>query len=353
MATKTTGLTLQAKQLAHYINDWINIYVPKMRCGSVHTEKSYRISLSLFVQYLEGEKNITPYTLSIDCFSADMLNGWVVWLLNTRKIKARSCNARMAAIKNLLKYVGGRDVAFAHLYLNAKEHVKKLRESNPKVNGMSHDAVKTIFAMPDTDTDKGLRDLVLMMMCYGFGGRIDEILSIKVRDVHTESKDPYVILHGKGSKIRSIYMQEGLLKWFEQYMSRFHGNTPNPDDYLFYSPCHGLRNKLTQPAISKRMKLYANMAREACGDVPTNMHAHLWRHTSACHWRDNGINIIEIKELMGHASLTSTMIYQDVTEEQKIEAVKTLDDDVTKSMTKKWKLPENRGLAELFGLDVK
>ena len=353
MTTKRTSQTLQAKQLALYIHDWINIYVPRMRCCSAHTERAYRTSLSLYAQYLEEEKGVTPYTLSVECFSQETLNGWIVWLLNCRKIKATSCNGRLAAIKSLLKYMGGRDAAFSHLYQNAKEHVRKLREAKEKVHGMSHAAVKAILSMPDTKTKIGLRDLVLMMMCYGLAGRVDEILSLTVRDVHNDSKNPYAVLHGKGGKIRAIYMQESLVKWLKHYMTVFHGPTPNNDDYLFYSTCHGMRKKLTQPAVSKRMKMYAGKAREVCNDVPANMHAHLWRHTSACHWRDNGINIIEIKELMGHASLTSTMIYQDVTEEQKLEAIKKLETDEMKATEKKWKLTKNQSLAESFGLNVR
>ena len=82
------------------------------------------------------------------------------------------------------------------------------------------------------------------------------------------------------------------------------------------------------------------------------MHAHLWSHTDAWHWRENGINIVEIKELMGHASLTSTMVYQDVTDEQKREAIKSLENNVTQTLKKKWIMPINRSLAGMFGIDV-
>ena len=130
----------------------------------------------------------------------------------------------------------------------------------------------------------------------------------------------------------------------------FHGVQPKPDDYLFYSPCHGIKGKLTQPAISKRLRIYAKIAHDTCDEVPLDLHSHVWRHSMACHWREDNINIVEIKELLGHASLQSTMIYQDVTEEQKRAAIETLEDTVTKAMTKKWKLPENKGIAAMFGV---
>lgn len=345
-----SGITQQAKSLARYTYDWINTHIPSLKTNSDHTERSYRLSLSLYARFLESKKGVTPFNLSGDCFSIERLNEWQMWLKQERRVCNGTINNRMAAIKSLLAYIGGRDPAFSHLHIRASTHIRPLKEPNRKVSGMSRNAVQAIFAVPDTRTRIGMRDLVLMMLSYGVAARIDEILSLKIIDVHLKAKDPFVILHGKGSKIRSIYLQKGLVEWLERYLKRFHKPNPQPDDLVFYSPCHGIGAKLTQPAISKRLKLYATIAHERCEEVPLNLHSHLWRHSMACHWREDNINIVEIKELLGHSSLQSTMVYQDVTEEQKKTAIETLEDTVTKSMKKKWKLPQNMGVAEMFGV---
>lgn len=353
MKTKNSinnDIAQQAQILAHYIHDWINIHVPSLKTNSAHTERSYRLSLSLYTRFLESSKGVTPFNLNSDCFSVERLNEWLIWLKQIRGACNGTCNNRMAAIKSLLEYIGGRDPAFSYLWIRASDHIRPLRESPKKVTGMSRNAVQAIFAAPDTKTHIGLRDLVLMMLSYGVAARIDEILSLKIIDVHLKAKDPFVILHGKGNKVRSIYLQKRLVEWLERYVKLFHESNPKPNDFLFYSPCHGIGAKLTQPAISKRLKLYAEIAHEKCNEVPLNLHSHLWRHSMACHWREDNINIVEIKELMGHSSLQSTMIYQDVTEEQKKAAIQTLEDTVTKSMIKKWKLPENSGIAAMFGI---
>ncbi|WP_175549954.1 tyrosine-type recombinase/integrase [Mariniphaga anaerophila] len=355
MRTKNSiksSIPQQAKDLARYTYDWINIHIPSLKTSSCHTERSYRLSLSLYGRFLESNKGITPFNLNGECFSVEKLNEWRTWLKQERGVCNGTCNNRMAAIKSLLEYIGGRNPAYSYLYIRASEHIHSLREPKRKVNGMSRNAVQAVFAVPDTTTRIGLRDLVLMMLSYGVAARIDEILSLKVLDIHLEAKEPFVILHGKGGRIRSIYLQKRLVEWLERYLKLFHKTNPKQDDFLFYSPCHGTRGKLTQPAISKRLKLYAKKAHERCKEVPLDLHSHLWRHSMACHWREDNINIVEIKELMGHSSLQSTMIYQDVTEEQKKAAIETLEDTVTKSMRKKWKLPENKGLAALFGMKI-
>lgn len=346
-------MTQQATRLANYVYDWINIHIPSLKTNSQNTERSYRISLCLFVRFLESTKGITPFKLTGECFSVESLNEWRRWLKNERAVCNGTCNRRMAAIKCLLEYIGGRDPAFSYLYIRASEHICPLKQPMRKVTGMSKDAVKAIFAAPDVKTSIGLRDLVLMMLNYGVAARIDEVLSLKIKDVHLEVKEPFVILHGKGGKIRSLYLQERLVEWLQRYLNLFHRPVSRPDDLLFYSPYHGIKAKLTQPAISKRMKLYAKIAHEKCADVPLDLHSHLWRHSMACHWREDNINIVEIKELLGHSSLQTTMIYQDVTEEQKKAAIETLESTVTKSMEKNWKLPKNVGLAAMFGLEIK
>ncbi len=339
-----------SRELAKLIYEWHSIHVPLIKTGSIHTLRAYRTSLTIFMRFLMEEKSITPFTLSIDCFSVACLDEWRMWLIRTHGVKNDTCNIRMAAIKGLLEYIGGRAPYYAYLYIAATEHIKPMRTAKVKVYGMSRAAVKALFAEPDTETHIGIRDLVLMMLSYGVAGRINEILSLKLTHVHLEAESPYVTLHGKGGTYRSIYLQEDIVKWIRLYMNIYHDCQSSKEDYLFYSPCGGYRGMLTQPAVAKRLKIYAEHAHEKCPDVPLNLHSHLWRHSMACHWREDNINIVEIKELLGHKCLESTMVYQDVTEQQKKEALSTLEDTITNAMPKKWKSAANMDLITYLGL---
>ena len=131
-------------------------------------------------------------------------------------------------------------------------------------------------------------------------------------------------------------------------MKVFHEAKPDPNEYLFYSSWHGQKSKLSQEAIRKRLKIYASKAHEACSDVPLDLHSHQWRHAKACHWLEDGINIVEISKLLGHESIETTMVYQDITTEQHMRALATLEDEATSAIPKKWKLKKNKGLSDLF-----
>jgi len=337
-----------AVEIARLTFDWINSYLPTLRTNSTHTVRAYKTSVNLYIRFLEA-KGITDKTFNAECFSVSFLNDWLTWLKKERNCSNVTCNTRLAAITGLLKYIGTRNAVYKVWYLEAEESVKRLKESKSQAEGMTKEAVKAILATPDTSTKTGLRDVAIMSFEYGTATRIDEVLSLKICNLKLKAVNPYATIVGKGSKIRTVYLMSGLVDVLQKYIKVFHGAKPEPDDYLFYSSWHRQKSKLSQEAIRKRLKIHAAQAHALCSDVPLNLHSHLWRHAKACHWLEDGINIVEISKLMGHESIETTMNYQHVTTEQKIRALATLEDQATATIPKKWKLEKNQSLSDLFG----
>ncbi len=338
----------QAIEIARFTFDWINVYIPTLRTNSPHTVRAYRTAVNLYISYLE-DKGITDKTFSVEFFSVSFLDGWLIWLRQERNCSNKTCNNRLAAIKCLLKYIGTRNATYKVLYLEAAASVKRLREPKSKVQGMTKDAVKAILAIPNPSSKVGLRDIAIMAFEYGTATRIDEVLSLKINNLKLSMDKPYATVLGKGSKIRTAFLMSGLVETLKKYIKVFHGAKPNPEDYLFYSSWHGQKSKLSQEAIRKRLKIYASKAFESCSDVPLTLHSHQWRHAKACHWLEDGLNIVEISKLLGHESIETTMVYQNITTEQQMRALATLEDEATSAIPKKWKMEKNKGLSDLFG----
>lgn len=187
-----------------------------------------------------------------------------------------------------------------------------------------------------------------MELEYGTATRIDEVLSLKIRQINLKADKPYITVIGKGSKIRSAYLMSGLVTTLKKNIGTFHGEEPNPDDYLFYSSWHGEKAKLSQKAVRKRLKVYAAKAHEICLDVPLDLHSHMWRHAKATHWLEDGINIVEISKLLGHESLETTMKYQDITTKQQLAALATIEEEKSSSAVKLWKLPCAGNIRDYF-----
>lgn len=160
---------------------------------------------------------------------------------------------------------------------------------------------------------------------------------------------PYVNLYGKGNKIRTAYLLPRAVEHIRVYLKAFHEPVPDLETYLFYSRVGGKYVKLTEPALNKRIKIYAADAHKRCPEVPLDTHAHQFRHAKATHWLEDGMNIIQISFLLGHASLDTTMRYLDITTDDKRKALATLEGEKEKNVTKKWK-DSSGSLADFCGL---
>ena len=67
-----------------------------------------------------------------DCFSVSYITDWILWLKENRGLKGQSCNVRVSAIKSLLRYIGGRDISYSALYINAKQ-IKPVKCAKRKI----------------------------------------------------------------------------------------------------------------------------------------------------------------------------------------------------------------------------
>ena len=151
-----------------------------------------------------------------------------------------------------------------------------------------------------------------MILMYATAARINEILSIKIEDIHIEVDKPYITVVGKGGKIRTLYLLPKAISHLKAYIREFHGVKSPNEAYLFYSRNHGIYGKLSDVAVNKQLKKHADAARLSCKEVPDNMHAHIFRHAKATHWMDDGMQIVQISYLLGHSNLNTTMKYLDI-----------------------------------------
>ncbi|MCL2639193.1 MAG: site-specific integrase [Oscillospiraceae bacterium] len=326
----------KAIEITKHINAFLDDYVPNYSGRSENTRKSYDIAISLYIDYLEKAKNIVPERLGYECFSRDNIEGWLRWLFESRKCSPQTCNVRLASLRVFLEYLGDKDVSLLYLYESATR-VKRLKEASRKVTGMSKDAVRALMNAPDTKTSVGRRDIAMIVTLYGTAVRMDELLSMKIGQLHLEAKKPYAVVIGKNDNIRTLYLLPKAVAHLRQYIKEYHSENPNPEAYVFYSRVSGKNTMMSQMAVSKRLKLYAKTANKVCSEVPLDLHAHQLRHAKASHWLEDGINIVQISRLLGHLQLETTMIYLDVSLEQKADALTTLEEEDTRSLPKKWK----------------
>ena len=328
--------TKESIKIAGYISGFLDEYAPSQKTASENTLRSYQNALALYMNFLETEMHIRCETLDGSCFRRTAIEQWLVWLNGTRGCSPQSCNNRLASLRAFLKYLGSRDAAYLYLYQEASG-IERRKCTKKKVEGMSRAAVKALMEAPDPSRRTGRRDMAFMVLLYSTAARLDELLSMKNSQIHLDVSKPHATIIGKGNKIRTLYLLPKVVAHLEHYMKEFHGEHPDPDAYVFYSRNTGVHGKLTQPAISKMLKKHAKAAHDSCSEVPLNIHAHRLRHAKASHWLEDGMNIVQISFLLGHEQLQTTMVYLDITTEEKAKGLATLEDDNDKNVSPKWK----------------
>ena len=175
----------------------------------------------------------------------------------------------------------------------------------------------------------------MFVLMYNTAIRVNEMLSLRLKDIYLDVGKPYIVIIGKGNKLRSLYLLPKTVEYLNKYILETHNIDYNENNYLFYSKIKGKKEKMTQPAVEKQLKKWAKIAHEKCKEVPETLHPHQLRHAAASHWLEDGMNIVQISYLLGHEQLQTTMIYLEITTAQKAQALEKLD--TTKNTTKKWK----------------
>ena len=330
--------------IARHIHDFVHEYAPTFLTGSHHTLKGYRDAITLYLTFLQGE-GVDATSLGYAHLERQWIERWVAWLRDVRGCSPDTCNNRLAAIRRLLEYLGGRDATLSYLYVDASA-IKRQKPRRTKVEGMSRDAVRALLSAPDTTTRVGRRDLAILTLLYSCALRLGEVRFLTIGQIHVDAPKPYLTIRGKGGKVRTAYLMPRAASILRAWLRDEHPCSPD-DALVFASPVTG--RALTEPAIDKRIKLYARMAHENCADVPPGAHAHQLRHAKASHWLEDGINIVEIKFLLGHENVETTMRYLDITTEDKAKALATLSSEEDRSVVKRWR-PSGTTLMELCGL---
>ena len=192
-----------------------------------------------------------------------------------------------------------------------------------------------------------------MVFLYGTGARVSEALNVKLRDIETLTKDPFVRLIGKGNKPRCVPLLDITLENLEYYINLYHPHKI-PDDYLFFTVIKGCKDKISVANAERFIKKYGNQARQDCLQVPKSVHPHLFRHCYGAHLYRMGFSLPIIAKLLDHESLDTTERYAETDADMINQAFKTIEEYETSTgsmpVAKDWKCIDDDTLAKLYGL---
>lgn len=277
-----------------------------------------------FLDYLEAEKRYSPATLrgygiDLDQFIAFLLERdpelveqpgeinrtvmrrYLGHLAHEKQHGPRTLARKLAALKSFFKYLHREGLV--PLNVAAYVHTPKLPSIIPTF--LSEDQIRKVLnALGGQDSWLGKRDLAMVELFYATGMRVSELAGLEWGDLRQQGKLVRVL--GKGSKERLIpvgeYARDSLDAYRRATESRF--GPRDREDAIFL----GQRGTTLTP---NGIRLRIRKAIQAIADLK-KMSPHVLRHSFATHLLNAGADLMALKDLLGHANLSTTQVYTHV-----------------------------------------
>ena len=290
------------KDFPYYLSNFLQEYLNIERNFSNNTIISYKKAFQLLVEYLIKKKSFKLKDVTFTNVTREIIIDFLDYLEIEKKNSIRTRNQRLAAIKSFYQYcaideIDNIDNIKKILSIQSKKETKKI------VDFLTEEEVKVIFDNIDVSLKKGKRNLTLLVLLYDTAARASEIINLKVNDIHLEEK--YIVLEGKGKKMRIVPIMEQTKILLISYLNSFDIKS----GYLFQNKNNKMNERFIRDVIN------------ACNILEKKISPHTFRHTRAVHLLDKGVNIVYIQELLGHSSINTTMEYAKVIEKSKFNAI--------------------------------
>lgn len=309
--------------LNYYISIYFKDYLPNVLGLSKNTILSYRDSFSILLIYLKENKKININSIKIDEITYDTIIDFLNYIEKERKNSIATRNQRLSAILTFYNFIKVRELSYLDLFTQILSiPIKKAPKST--ISYFSTKEISILINLPNTKTKFGFRDYVLLLFMYETAARAQELSDLKISQLQINNKHPYVILIGKGDKSRRIPITNELSNILKKYLLIFNVET---DDFVFFNRTN---NKITTKGIEYILIKYIELAKNDNKDLfKYNYSNHSMRHSKAMHLLESGVNLIYIRDFLGHESIVTTQIYAKtspiIKEKQIIEHSKNLN----------------------------
>ena len=324
---------------AYHITNFLTVYLPRQRNASQNTVLSYRDTFSNLLHFCQAERGITPEKMRLDKINAKLIEDFMLWLESTKGASASTRNQRLAAIRSFFRYL--QIEAPEHLLLSTNIlALRRARKSKPIVKYLTHDETQLLFNGPNANDWAERRDLALLYLLYDSAARVQEICDVTVGDIHTTAPAT-VRLMGKLRKTRIVPLSTAVAALLQQYLHERGLNTPGKSALPLFTNRQG--KKLTRGGISYILSKYVDRANEiAPNTLPNDITPHCLRHSKSMHLLESGINLIYIRDFLGHEDVKTTQIYAKANPELKREAIIKAHADESAPQLPAWQ--DNPGL---------
>lgn len=309
---------MKPTDFSKYISDFLARYLVDEKGASFNTIIAYRDTFVLLLNFIQSIKQIKIEKLTLDKITKRTIIEFLDWIQKERKCSNSTRNARLAAIHSFYKYLQYESLDYLHDCQKIMS-IKFKKAKKASINYLTIEGIKLLLQQPNTSCLKGRRDLALLSLMYDSGARVQEIIDLTPSMLRL-TKPATIKIIGKGNKARLVPMLNAQVELLKNYIAENRLNEPYTNMYpLFFN---SRKEKLTRAGINYIVQKYADMAsKENALIVPGKISCHSFRHSKAMHLLQAGVNLVYIRDILGHVSIQTTEIYARADSKQKREAL--------------------------------
>lgn len=273
-----------------------------------------------FLQYLTVEKGLSSNTVAAygadlkgfsDFLKARMVNRLedvsrrdLLNFLAVRKqngLSSRSLARQIATFRNFYRFLNRENI----LQTDPTQNVESPRDWKRLPKTMAFEEVERLLNLPKGGTPSAVRDDALIELMYATGLRVSELTGLPLQAVNTDVG--YVLATGKGGKQRIVPMGDTALQKLKTYLETARAKLAKGrvSDRVFLNRSGG---GLTRQGCWKLLRHYVRRA-----GIQRSVSPHMLRHSFATHLLERGADLRSVQAMLGHADLSTTQIYTQVT----------------------------------------
>ena len=280
------------KELDRYLE-----YLEYERHYSSYTVDNYKKDIEEFLEYLERE--------SINYLKLEYsdIRLYLAYLKEEKHEKSTSISRKLSALRSYYKYLCNNNRVNTNLF-NLISSPKK-EQKLPRY--FEYNELEELFNVPDLKTTLGQRDRLILELLYATGIRVGELVKIRLKDINKSERT--ILIHGKGSKERIVNYGEYASDILNMYLNDSYKklNKFNSDYLILNNQGRNITERGIRYILSNLIKKTS---------LHKNISPHMLRHSFATHLLNEGCDILSVKELLGHESISSTQIYTHITNDR-------------------------------------
>ena len=293
---------------------------------SENTVKSYRDAFTIFLRYCTKVLNLKPEKMKITDINKDFIEDFLNWLVDKKGYSIKTRKQRLAALQSFFRFLQietPENLERCNSILSIK--AKKVKNTG-QMTYLSINAIRKLLATPNSKTKEGKRDLAILTLLYDTGARVQEMIDLNVCDLRLSSPATVKLL-GKGQKVRVIPITPQTVNIIKSYIDNYQLlDEENLEIPVFFNK---QKRRLSRAGIGYILKKHFEIARiNNSNHFPVKISPHALRHSKAMHLLEANVNLIYIRDFLGHVSVSTTEIYAKANPEIKRKAIEAASNNV-------------------------